>query len=360
MSSREKPDTRPSWTQIALGVTAGTIASVGITAVTTAGFALSFDSIRTVARAAYINVNLDWMLPVAIDGAMAVASVTAIVMQKLGRKPLYPWVVVLANVLISVGCNALHAYQGGGERPLPVGWAMAVSAIPALNLALSLHLAIELVMAVVKRSERPAKGEAEGEGFSQFAPTVIHGGTQPARPAPTQQVRTDGRTDGRPRLAPAISAPSLNGSQLITQQPAQSAKAAPTQPEWGGGKAAATVGEQSGENRTERVAAKLENTLRKPAYPLADDPNESVRKLARAYSRNPAKTNADLAKLAKVSEGTANRYMPKVRQAAVDAENADADEERALSALNLGPFAALTSSALTPVNGYSYTTPEEN
>jgi hypothetical protein len=59
---------------------------------------------------------------------------------------------------------------------------------------------------------------------------------------------------------------------------------------------------------------------RKPAHPMADDPNPSIRALARTFAKHPAKTNPELAKLAGVSEGTANRYLPKVRAAAVSAE----------------------------------------
>lgn len=344
------------WKQTALGITAGAIASVGIIAVTSGGFALSFDAIRTVARAAHINAQLDWMFPVTIDGAMAVASVTAIVLKGLSRRPWYPWIVVIANVLISVGCNALHAYQGGGEKPLPGSWAMVVSAIPALNLALSLHLAIELVMAVVKRSEKPAPGSgATTVGFAQFAPTVIHGGTQPASPLPSQTALTETPAKIAAGLAPAITAPSSNGSQAITQRGAQPANAAPTQAEITAAKPAATVIEK----RDEKPLAKAESATRKPTHPFADDPNPSVRALARAYAKNPAKKNADLAKLAKVSEGTANRYLPQIRQAAVDAENADADEERALGPLNLGPFAPPRELVSHGVNSNYFPTTEE-
>lgn len=337
------------WTQIALGIAAGLIASAGITAVTAAGFALSFDAIRTVGRAAHINGHLDWMLPVAIDGAMAVASVTAIVMQRMGRTPIYPWIVVLANVFISVGCNALHAYQGGGEKPLPGEWAMAVSAIPALNLALSLHLAIELVMAVVKRAEQPAAAKV---GFAQFAPTVIHGGTRPQSPMPSQPVRNGRDGPAAAVLAPATQPGSLNGSQPE--------KPAPAQPETGPAKPAATITEQAPAKPVEKAAAKVERPVRRPVAPYTDDPNSSVRALAKAYARKPAGTNAELAKLARVSEGTANRYLPKIRQAAIDSENADADEERAQGGLTLTPFSVPREPVLAGVNGHLPHTPGDN
>lgn len=53
---------------------------------------------------------------------------------------------------------------------------------------------------------------------------------------------------------------------------------------------------------------------------LADDGPDSVRKLAAAFARKPGGTNAELAKLAKVSIGSANRHLPKIRAAAASPE----------------------------------------
>lgn len=128
----------------ALGVLAGVVAGVGTLAVASAGFALSFDAIRAVGQAAYIRPSMAWMLPVCVDGAMAVATVCAVVLRRMGRRPVYPWLVVLAGAGISIAANALHAYQQGGEVPLPPHWAMAVSAVPPLLLAMSVHLLVIL------------------------------------------------------------------------------------------------------------------------------------------------------------------------------------------------------------------------
>lgn len=125
------------------------VASAGTLAVTAAGFALSFDAIRAVGKAAYISPGITWMLPVAIDGAMAVAMVTAIVLRWLGRSPWYPWAVVIVGAVVSIACNAAHARIQGGALQLPAEAAMAVSAIPAATLALSVHMLIVLALAVV-------------------------------------------------------------------------------------------------------------------------------------------------------------------------------------------------------------------
>jgi hypothetical protein len=129
---------------VALAVLAGMVAGFGLFMVITAGFALSFDSIRAVGRAVGVRGDWAWLLPAAIDGAMAVATVTAVVVRRLGRPTAYAWTVVLTNSGISIACNALHAWMGDSLN-LPGAIAMGISAIPALNLALSVHLLVVLV-----------------------------------------------------------------------------------------------------------------------------------------------------------------------------------------------------------------------
>jgi hypothetical protein len=286
---------------------------------------------------------------------MAVASVCAIVMQRMERTPWYPWVVVLANVLISVGSNALHAYQGGGEKPLPSGWAMAVSAIPAVDLALSLHLAIELVLAVVKRAEKPAGDPGASADFTQSAPAVDHGGTQPQPAQATQAARTVSPAP----VAPALSPAAVNGSLDGAHRPTQIANPAATQPEPLAASKVAKPAASTPAKPVEILAAKPGEGAKKLSHPLTDDPNPSIRALARAYAKNPAKKNAELAKQARVSDGTANRYLPMIRSAAVDAANADADEERAHGPLIGLPFSEPLSAVTRGVNGHSLK-PEEN
>jgi hypothetical protein len=76
-----------------------------------------------------------------------VGTVTVVVLRRLNHATTYPWAVVLINAGISIACNALHAGMGPALR-LPSIVAMGVSAIPALNLALSVHLLVALVDAL--------------------------------------------------------------------------------------------------------------------------------------------------------------------------------------------------------------------
>jgi hypothetical protein len=149
----------PRWSRplaVILGILAGTIATTGTIAVAAAAFTLSFDAIRDVAIWSHIRADWAWMLPVAVDGAMATATVTAVVLHRLRRRTLYPWAVVLTGAGISIACNALHAWAGGGALALPRTVAMAVSAVPPVLLALSIHLLVMLVDAASQRMTHPA------------------------------------------------------------------------------------------------------------------------------------------------------------------------------------------------------------
>ncbi|WP_422744391.1 DUF2637 domain-containing protein [Micromonospora sp. WMMD754] len=140
----------PKIRTIAFGVLAGVVASAGTIAVTVAGFALSYDAIRAVGIASRIRTEWAWLLPVSVDGAMAVATIAAVVLRRLtGKTEWYPWAVVLVGAAISIACNGLHAIPPAGaalvieEREVR----FAVSAIPAVMLALSVHLLVTLVEA---------------------------------------------------------------------------------------------------------------------------------------------------------------------------------------------------------------------
>ena len=143
-----------------LAVLAAVVAGTGLLVVVVAGFALSFDAVRTVGRACHVRQDWAWLLPAAVDGAMAVATVTVVVLRHLGRPTVYPWAVVLVNAGISIGCNALHAAMGA-SLILPEQIAMVVSAIPALNLALSVHLLVALVDAAVSTVSRSASSRGQ-------------------------------------------------------------------------------------------------------------------------------------------------------------------------------------------------------
>ena len=155
-----------------LSVVAGTVAVAGVLGVVSAAFALSFDAIRAVAVAAHITPSLSWLFPVAVDGAMSVATVCAVVMRSRGRSAAYPWAVVLFGALVSVVANALHAHVGGGAVALPGPWAVALSAVPPVLLALSVHLLIVLALSVESVSDTSADATVQSDTSSDMSATA--------------------------------------------------------------------------------------------------------------------------------------------------------------------------------------------
>lgn len=205
---------------IALGTLAGGVAAAGTLAVATAGFTLSYDAIRKVGIASGVRPDWSWLLPVSIDGAMAVATVTAVVMRRMGRKAGYPWAVVLAGSGISIACNAVHATMRDhiqlGDRT-----AMAVSAIPAVMLALSVHLLVVLVDAAA-RTLTPGPVEEVATPLATVVATP-----PPASPVatevatvPSDSAGTSLPTESEAKLPPsAVKLAKLRARRPATTQP---------------------------------------------------------------------------------------------------------------------------------------------
>lgn len=156
---------------VALTALAASLASLGTLAVTAAGFTLSFDAIRAVAVAAHVRESWAWMMPVAVDGSMAVATVVAIVLYKItGKHRAYPWVVLAVGIVVSMASNGLHATgPAGGVLELDWRLRVAVATVPAVMLALSFHLLATLVSIV---SETVSKGQAEDKPRTEGRVTV--------------------------------------------------------------------------------------------------------------------------------------------------------------------------------------------
>lgn len=182
------------WPRLALVVVGCVVAVVGTLAVIAATFTMSFDAIAAVAVASGISPDIAWLLPVSVDGAMSVATVVAILLHLAKRSFVYPLFVVGCGVLFSVACNAVHArpvVDGVAAAPLELDGrvAAAVSTIPALTLALSVHLLMTLVLAVL------APG---GEGGTRSDTVTASGRAPRRRPA------TDRPADSAVTVQPAV------------------------------------------------------------------------------------------------------------------------------------------------------------
>lgn len=183
------PSARSSYVVVILGGLAALIVVVGLAAVISAGFALSFHAIGAVGRVSGMRSDLAWLLPAAVDGAMAVGTVTAVVVRRLQRPTVYPWTVVLVNTAISVACNGLHAYEGT-TMALPTAIAVAVSAVPAVNLALSVHLLVLLVDALADALLDRATMQLAGDGVQDIR-TQHHADDRPPSIAPEKERGAD-------------------------------------------------------------------------------------------------------------------------------------------------------------------------
>jgi hypothetical protein len=198
--------------QLGLGVAAGIIAAIGTIAVAVTSFSLSFDAIEAVAKAAHVRGSIAWMMPVTVDGAMSVATITAVVMHRLDRSPIYPWIVVGAGVVISIACNAAHAIGevdafGAVILDLEPRYRMAISAIPALMLALSVHLLVTLIQAFHEMAS-PVHS-SEPQNLTAAAPETV--AVNPPAPSPATLA-----SEVRPALpAPAGDTP----SEAFTSEP---------------------------------------------------------------------------------------------------------------------------------------------
>ncbi len=122
--------------------------------VSVSAFALSFSALMDVAALAGVERSLAWLLPVCIDGAMVVGTAAWQWKHIMGcswRGRAYPALIVLVGAGLSVWINALHADLHHAPA-LGRSTAMVVSALPALFLALSVHLTSDLVSSLLPRS----------------------------------------------------------------------------------------------------------------------------------------------------------------------------------------------------------------
>jgi Protein of unknown function (DUF2637) len=130
-------------------------ASVKLTAflaglVTLAGWALSFDALVSGAHSIGIRPQLTWVFPIVIDGLMATCYFATFSLRNASFwTRSYVWVVLLWTIVLSVTGNALHAWLHRDQ--IEVGLALAIpgSAVPALSLALVIHVHVILARAVL-------------------------------------------------------------------------------------------------------------------------------------------------------------------------------------------------------------------
>jgi hypothetical protein len=109
------------------------------------GFSLSFSSLRDLALASGVYVNLAFVWPLIVDGFIVVSTASAFALKSRGRRVTwYPWAAIVLFSAISVAGNALHAF-GASNLRVPVAVAATVSAVPAIALLVASHLLVLMI-----------------------------------------------------------------------------------------------------------------------------------------------------------------------------------------------------------------------
>jgi protein-S-isoprenylcysteine O-methyltransferase Ste14 len=136
------------------------IARVGVLLIAAGAFRVSYDAWTTVSKASGIRPGLAGYLPWITEGFLALAVYTAWVVRKRGADGKYP--VTLAFVLLAVGIyvQVRHGMSHGHPLVLMPVEAGAVSALPTIITAASIHLLVITFEKVVKKAEEKAPEEA--------------------------------------------------------------------------------------------------------------------------------------------------------------------------------------------------------
>ncbi len=195
------------------------LAAVAAAAVAGTSFWRSFTAIAELAVAYQVPADQAWMIPVAVDGLVVVATVAAAVARHRVARA-YSWFLLVAGTVASVVGNGIHAWQ---LTHSPIGVGIAV--LPPLVTLAAVHLTIllarqgdEVATAPVRDSEpepvrAPLGDDAERNATPRPATqlhiasaTRVASATAPApAPAPaTRQVprvatRTSDATDAELR-----------------------------------------------------------------------------------------------------------------------------------------------------------------
>lgn len=199
------------------------IAALSAIVVVVAAFVLSFDALKAVGMGAKMSEGLAPLLPLSVDGAITVGTMSATVLKYMRRSTRYSWIVVMAGIAVSGACNALHAISskavvinGVTKHVVTLGSLEAglIAVIPAVALPVSLHLLLKLGEAVMEalRTDSPDVLAKPRTPSPRKSRTPVAETVRPAiesRTADPYAARTDGpRTDvgartGIPRTVPA-------------------------------------------------------------------------------------------------------------------------------------------------------------
>jgi hypothetical protein len=150
------------------------IARVGVLGIAAGAFRVSYDAWTTVSKASGIRPALAGYLPWITEGFLALAVYTAWVVRKRGSQGRYP--IALAFVLLAIGVyvQVRHGAAHGHTLALTPVEAGAISALPTIITAASIHLLVLTFEKVTHAAEQESPefekpSEPVADDFEQWA-----------------------------------------------------------------------------------------------------------------------------------------------------------------------------------------------
>jgi hypothetical protein len=150
------------------------IARVGVLAISAGAFRVSYDAWTTVSKSSGIRPALAGYLPWITEGFLALVVYTAWVVRKRGAQGRYP--IALGFVLLAIGVyvQVRHGMAHGHPLTLAPVEAGAISALPTLITAASIHLLVltfeKVTHAAEEESSEPEKPSGPvADDFEQWA-----------------------------------------------------------------------------------------------------------------------------------------------------------------------------------------------
>ena len=128
------------------------IARVGVLLIAAGAFRVSYDAWTTVSKASGIRPGLAGYLPWITEGFLALAVYTAWVVRKRGANGKYPVTLAFVLLLVGVYVQVRHGMAHGHPLVLSPVEAGAISALPTIITAASIHLLVITFEKVIKKA----------------------------------------------------------------------------------------------------------------------------------------------------------------------------------------------------------------
>ncbi len=279
--SATTPAARSRWS-VRLGAAATAVVALG-------SGVLSWDAQSWGAGQLGVDAHLTWLYPVVIDGTIVVGTVTALALRRSPyRIRVYVWTMLAGAIAVSVAGNAAHAAAGSVIH-------MVGSAVPAVALAVSLHLLVILVRHTPGEVPTPAE-----EGTPASEPAA-------GRPGPTEPQADDGHSSDQEPVKQAAVERSDDRPPPVEQATGPVTGAMAAEGDLGDRAAAAPAGSANGHDPT--LAGVVERTSAGEADGPADGQKvtaamtaqeartAAVRLVRRASSSGRTVTTADVQRL---------------------------------------------------------------